>query len=126
VVLIRIATAVYRVAFTFFLTLIAWIFFRAASIESAAHLLGQLFSPSLASNPAGWLRASGILTPVLYCLIAIAALVAIEWPQRDKKFALEFTSAPRSLRWVSYACIAAATLVLRYTGDSLDFIYFQF
>jgi len=30
------------------------------------------------------------------------------------------------VRWQAYASIAMLVLILRYTGEPLDFIYFQF
>jgi hypothetical protein len=57
---------------------------------------------------------------------AVAALLAIEWVQRDKKFALEVEGKPAAYRWLAYACIVGLVVSIRYTGSALDFIYFQF
>lgn len=123
---IRIPTIAFRVALTFGLTVIAWIFFRAANIASAGMLFRELFSPSLLHSPISILRDLGVLTAVLYSGLAIAALLTLEWLTRDKKFALELESAPGLVRWPAYAYVIALILALRYTGEALDFIYFQF
>ena len=116
----------FRIGLTFCLTMIAWIFFRAKGISTAGSMLGRLFSSTLVTNPISHLRTLGILTPVFFGGLAIVILVTLEWIQRDKKYALELDSIPRFVRWPAYASIMAFILVLRYTGESLDFIYFQF
>jgi alginate O-acetyltransferase complex protein AlgI len=123
---VRGVTIAFRVGLTFCLTLIAWIFFRAKGMASAWSLLGQLMSSTLIINPLSHLRTLGILTPVFYGGLAITTLVALEWIQRDKKYALAFDDRPRFVRWPAYASVVAFILVFRYTGASLDFIYFQF
>jgi D-alanyl-lipoteichoic acid acyltransferase DltB (MBOAT superfamily) len=125
--LIRVPTLALRIGGTFALILLAWIFFRARDIATAGHLLHELFSRSLLKSPAATLRNMGVLGSTLYSGLAIALLVTIEWFQRDKRYALEIDSTRAVLaRWPLYACIAAVILLFRYTGRSLDFIYFQF
>jgi alginate O-acetyltransferase complex protein AlgI len=124
--LVRSVTIAFRIGLTFCLMMVAWIFFRADDIASACLLVRRLMSGTLFSNPLSHLRALGILTPVLYGGICIAALVALEWIQRDKKYALEFDGRSRIFRWPAYASVAAFIFIFRYTGASLDFIYFQF
>jgi alginate O-acetyltransferase complex protein AlgI len=124
--LVRSATIAFRIGLTFCLIMIAWIFFRADDIASACFLVHRLMSGTLFINPISQLRALGILTQIFYGGISIAALVALEWIQRDKKYALEFNGRSRFIRWPAYASVAAFIFIFRYTGESLDFIYFQF
>lgn len=127
VALIRVPTIAFRMALTFTLIVIAWVFFRAANVATAWSMLRELFSASLFSNPATELRALGVLSPVGYGGIAIALLLGMEWLSRGKLYALEFDDKkPALLRWPAYASVFALILVLRYTGAALDFIYFQF
>ncbi len=124
--LVRIPTLALRIGGTFTLILIAWIFFRARNIATAGTLLGEMLSSSLFTSPAATLRSLGLLGGTVYSGLAIALLVAIEWVQRDKRYALDFETRPALLRWPVYACLAMVILLFRYTGRSLDFIYFQF
>ena len=125
--LIRVPTLALRIGGTFALILLAWVFFRARDIATAGHLLRELFSRSLFTSPAATLRDMGVLGSTLYSGLAIAMLVIIEWFQRDKRYALEIDGKrPVLARWPLYACVAGVILLFRYTGRSLDFIYFQF
>ncbi|MEP7244630.1 MAG: MBOAT family O-acyltransferase, partial [Gammaproteobacteria bacterium] len=123
---IRIPTVLFRVGLTFCLTVVAWIFFRAANVSVAWSLIEQLFSASLFTSPAATLREYGVLSPVMYGGIGIVVLLGLEWLQRGKPHALYFEERPWLVRWPAYAAVAALILALRYTGESLDFIYFQF
>lgn len=123
---IRVPTIAFRVALTFSLILIAWVFFRAANISTAWSMLTQIFSSSVLTSPVSGLRELGVLTSVFYGGIAIAALLTLEWFQRDKLYALDFDGRSPVVRWPAYASVCALILVLRYTGAALDFIYFQF
>jgi alginate O-acetyltransferase complex protein AlgI len=123
---IRVPTVLFRVGVTFSLTVIAWIFFRAANITTAFTMLRELFSASLFTSPVTALRDFGVLSTVIYAGLGICFLLGLEWFQRDKRHALEFETQPLFVRWPAYAGVAALVLVLRYTGESLDFIYFQF
>jgi D-alanyl-lipoteichoic acid acyltransferase DltB (MBOAT superfamily) len=124
--LIRIPTVALRIGLTFTLTVIAWIFFRAVNVSSAWRLLHQVASGSLFTNPAPVLRSLHILSVTSYAALAIAFLLGLEWVQRDKKYALDFTDRPAIVGWPVYATVCVLALLFRYTGASLDFIYFQF
>jgi alginate O-acetyltransferase complex protein AlgI len=120
------ATVVFRMVLTFFLTMMAWIFFRAEDIESAWLFVHRIMSGSLFTSPISQLQAMGVLTQVFYGGVCVVALVALEWIQRHKQHALDFDDRPRYMRWPAYASVAVFIFIFRYTGGSLDFIYFQF
>jgi hypothetical protein len=111
---------------TFALVLVAWIFFRAESVSKAMDFLGAIFSRSLFTSPLPALRVHDMVWPATLAGFAIVALVAIEWWQRDKKFALEVEQRAITYRWFAYVAVAGLIVSLRYTGSALDFIYFQF
>lgn len=123
---VRHAVALLRTLRTFFLVMVAWIFFRAEDIPKALDFLRSIFSASLFSSPFATLRSLDTLGSAVIACAAIAALLALEWVQRDKRFALEIESRPTAYRWLAYACIIGMIVTLRYTGSALDFIYFQF
>lgn len=107
---------------TFFLTVIAWIFFRAESITHALQYLSIVFSKTLFKIPSFYKdEASRLL------FIFLIIFVLIEWLGRDAKFALEKFALrwPKVLRWVFYLTIAFI-IILYSGGKEQEFIYFQF
>jgi alginate O-acetyltransferase complex protein AlgI len=106
-----------QMSLTFFLTLIAWMFFRADSITDAFILLKQMFNASLFTTPE--------LIPRL-TLISVVLFLGMEWLQREKQHALEFTGLkiPRVLRWSLYS--ALVYIIFIFGGKEQEFIYFQF
>jgi alginate O-acetyltransferase complex protein AlgI len=123
---VRVPTIGLRILVTFALTVLAWIFFRSPTISGAWNVLGEIASPSLFSSPVSVLRSMGLLTTVACAGLAISFLLAMEWWQRDKKYALELGERAALLTWPACALVFVITLFFRYTGASLDFIYFQF
>jgi alginate O-acetyltransferase complex protein AlgI len=123
---VRAPTIALRMLLTFALTVVAWIFFRSPTITGAWRALREIASPSLLVSPVAGLRSLGLLTTVAYAGLAIAFLLAMEWWQRDKKYALELGERAALLTWPACALVLVITLLFRYTGASLDFIYFQF
>ncbi len=102
---------------TFFITLIAWIFFRAKSLHEAVHYIGRIFSMSLFSQ-------SEVFPTKIIVLIILFILT--EWLQREKQHALQFDKIilPKILRWAIYYGIVI--LIIEFGGIQQQFIYFQF
>jgi len=109
------------IGFTFFLTVIAWVFFRADTLTEAVHYLNLMFSSSFFSMPS-------FITPkafMLYTTILICLFIAVEWVQRDKKFGLSIENLSRPSRWVIYTIVFGVIITFGQFGGS-EFIYFQF
>ena len=108
-----------QIALTFFLTVIGWIIFRAESMTQAVDFLTAMVSNRFFDASA--------LHEVTYMCFGIA-LLAVEWLQRDKQHALQFSDAKpfnhRLIRWGVYYIILL--LIAKYAGSSQTFIYFQF
>jgi len=105
-----------QMAFTFFITLIAWVFFRADSVAHAFSYLYNMFDTSLFSEIE--VLPSTILTLVLF-------FIATEWLGRNGQYAIEnidFMKKP--MRWAFY--ILLIILMFSFTGEEQQFIYFQF
>lgn len=103
---------------TFSLTVFAWIFFRADTVQKAFEYIGRMFGEGLFSAP--------LKVPVLVPLV-ISLLLVTEWLQRDKRHGLQFslsTRVPQLARWSIYT--ALFLMVLAFLGKSNSFIYFQF
>jgi alginate O-acetyltransferase complex protein AlgI len=106
-----------QMSLTFFLTLIAWVFFRADTLSDAFAYLRKMFSATLFAEPD--------LVPVR-TLIAVSLFLAIEWAQRTKQHGLEFRNLKisRTIRWTLYCAIVFIIFV--FGGKEQEFIYFQF
>ncbi len=98
----------------FAVTVVAWVFFRANSLEHAFAYLAGLFSPSLLSTP------SLPRTQLAW----VGLFVGFEWIQRRRRHGLEVHDWPRTLRWLLYWAAGFSVLTF-YSGEN-PFIYFQF
>jgi len=109
----------FQILFTFFLTVIAWIFFRSENISEAFSYLGRMFSSSLFSKPE--------VLPV-QLLITIILFMLVEWIQRKQQHALVFASRPalKPVRWLFYLGLLAVIFFLGNFDSGYEFIYFQF
>ena len=67
-----------QISVTFFITLIAWVFFRAENVAQAFSYLGHMFSLSLFTIPG----RRGVIPLILI-------LIVVEWIQRKKQHGLE-------------------------------------
>ncbi|WP_417370871.1 MBOAT family O-acyltransferase [Gelidibacter japonicus] len=105
-----------QMSFTFFLTIIAWVFFRADSVSHAMSYLQNTFSSSLFSE---------IEIFPTTILVLVLLFIVTEWLGRSGEYAIEkvdFMSKP--VRWGFY--ILLIVLMFSYTGEKQQFIYFQF
>lgn len=107
-----------NIGVTFFLTVIAWIFFRSESLAQAFTIVGRIFSSSLFSVPT-------VIASVT--LFYISVLLAVEWIQREHQHALYFgnTKIPLWGRLIIYYVLFFAIMSLG-AGGGQNFIYFQF
>lgn len=102
---------------TFFITLIAWVFFRAESLTHAFEYLDGMFSASLFSVPE---------TLPSKLLLIITMFITVEWLQREKQHAMQLDGLriPALVRWPMYYVIVL--LVIGFGGEQQEFIYFAF
>ena len=109
----------FQMALTFFLVVIGWIIFRAETMTQAVEYLSAMFTNK-------FFDASMLYGKDCLCLGLI--LLFIEWLQRDKQHALQFTNTKpfnlRPVRWGIYYLILIVITI--YAGSSQTFIYFQF
>lgn len=106
---------VLQIGTTFFLTLIAWVFFRSENISQSFAYLGQMFSRSLFELPSGAFKTN---------FIFVVILLVVEWIQRDKLHPLQFQKLPVYVRWLAYYTLVF--FILNKGGHQESFIYFQF
>ena len=107
----------FQMLMTFFITLIAWVFFRAENIEHAWSYILGIFSSSLFSLPE-------ILPTQILMLIVVFLLV--EWIGRKEQYAIEYLGLkwPKTITWSMYYLIILA--IFYFMGEEQQFIYFQF
>jgi alginate O-acetyltransferase complex protein AlgI len=106
---------------TFTLTVFAWIFFRASTVEHAFQYISGIFSHSLMTAPdfPGMGRA--------WLILAVTGVfVFIEWLGREQQYAIAQLGFKWSkpLRWAVYYSIILA--IIYFAGKEQQFIYFQF
>lgn len=108
---------VFGIGTTFFMTLIAWVFFRSESVNQAVQYIGTIFSLSLFSAP----DVFPIDTFVLIILFVLS-----EWVQRNKQHVLQFDkgTVPGFVQWGIYYVIIS--VIIYFGGNEQPFIYFQF
>ncbi|MCK5856228.1 MAG: MBOAT family protein, partial [Bacteroidales bacterium] len=110
-----------QIGFTFSLTIVAWIFFRAENISHALSYLSTIFSKSFFSIP----QFAEILI-AFYTIILIVIFVIIEWIGRNEQYALAKIALDWKMpyRYALYYSIIFA--IFLFMGKSQQFIYFQF
>jgi D-alanyl-lipoteichoic acid acyltransferase DltB (MBOAT superfamily) len=113
----------FSIILTFSLTVFAWIFFRASSLEHAFQYIKGMLNLSLFSMP-----EFDITIQFLSTLLFICVLIVVEWLNREKQFALEYkvnySSGFSFVRIVAYMGIIFSIFV--FGGGNQEFIYFQF
>lgn len=110
----------FSILLTFALTVLCWVFFRAASILDALHFLKKICSGSLFTTPE-------ITSKSLLIIVLVVIFIVVEWLGRENKYALEKLHAKWSkpLRWSIYAFIVFCIGMYMQTSET-TFIYFQF
>ncbi len=106
------------IAKTFGLTVFAWIFFRAESLEHAINYISIIFSSSLLTVPTEQKK-------VMFVLLSIFILV--EWLGREQQYAIARIGLnwPKPVRYFLYYSLTIAILFF-IKEEQQEFIYFQF
>ena len=109
--------------FTFFLTVLAWVFFRADNISHAIQYIVGLFSGLFENR--NYHKTYSLLYDFSPALILIMiAFILIEWRGRHTEFAINTLTKYRVLNIVF--CYAILFLLFIFSGKPQEFIYFQF
>ncbi len=110
-----------QIVLTFFLTNLAWVFFRSPSIKYAFGYLNRMFTKSFISFP----KLIEPKSKMVYTLFMIIILVLAEWSQRDKEHALQIEKLHKTVRWGIYFSLF---MLIFFFGvfEETQFIYFQF
>lgn len=112
----------FQMTLTFCLAVFGWIIFRAESMTQAIDYFGHMFTNPFISKGMRFGEAT------IWCIL----FLMIEWVQRDKQHALQFTNTKpfnyRVVRWAIYLVIIGMSYVayMERFYDNSPFIYFQF
>lgn len=111
---------VLSIQITFFLTVLAWIFFRADSVEHGLDFLFGIISPTFFELPE-------IPRASIFVLILIFVFIIVEWSGREEQYAIEKIGIkwPRPVRWAFYSLLIFMLGMYMQTNNT-TFIYFQF
>ena len=115
--------------FTFFLVMIAWVFFRAESVQKAVYIVFHMFTKF---NP--WIFVSGELYSLgikeeewgLLLLSGIVMIVVALLHERKISIRDYFIKRPLFFRWAVLLCLIFLILITGVYGpgyDSAQFIY---
>lgn len=110
---------IFQMGITFFITLIAWVFFRAESIDKAIMYIEGIFSKSLFSIPEA---------DFIQIILILIVFILVEWIQREKQHVLQFGGhvfLSRAIRWSVYVSVIFSIYFLG-NFNTHTFIYFQF
>lgn len=105
-----------QMTITFFITLIAWVFFRADNVTVAFSYTINIFTSKLFTIPE--------IFP--FTIIGLLSLfVFIEWLGRSGEYAIEKIDVMKKpIRWSFYMLLII--IIFMFTGEQQEFIYFQF
>jgi alginate O-acetyltransferase complex protein AlgI len=111
-----------NIAITYFLVVIAWVFFRSQSLTQAMRIISEIFSVSIFTIPTFENERKSVII-----LLLILFFMLIEWLGKSDKYALEnlFMTSPRKYRWTFYSLLIFL-IGMFMTTDHTPFIYFQF
>lgn len=108
-----------QMALTFFFAVIGWIIFRAENMQQAYDFLSRMFTTMFDDVNIKYGKAL-----LLYGI----ALLAVEWIQRDKEHALQFSNNRLFnlcwVRWIIYYILIS--FIVHNIANEQTFIYFQF
>lgn len=114
---------------TFNLVVLAWVFFRAASVSQALWILGHLGRGPWWGHPDASAFPLGILpfraSQLRLALTLILAMEAIQWAASLRGATERWLRLPEWVRWPAYYTLIVCILLLGDLG-ARTFIYFQF
>lgn len=108
------------IVFTFSLTVLAWVFFRAENLDHAFNYLAGIFHATLFQRPE-------ILPLGLFCLII--GFVIMEWLHRNQEHGLQkFEHSHRVYKYMDLLLIFVIvwSIIIWNAQKEVEFIYFQF
>jgi quinol-cytochrome oxidoreductase complex cytochrome b subunit len=112
---------IFSMGITLLLTVFAFIFFRAKSVNAAFAYIEKIFSGSFLNVP-NIENISRIGIGSIF--LSIPVLIIIEWINRKEEYSSKKQSKYKTVRWLIYSIITL--MILELAGQEQGFIYFQF
>lgn len=110
-----------RILLTFFFVCLAWVFFRAASISDAFHIIVAISSTTF-SEVVTLAERADVMLPVFLTIV----LFTMDGASRTRPLEDTVAALPQPLRWLLYTAAFWAIVVSAVFGVQQQFIYFQF
>lgn len=106
---------------TFGLICLAWVAFRANTLEDTVTVYKSIFSASLFEMPALYNVRTMSISALCVCIMLV-----MEWYNRNKQYGLELdTRLPKVMRYALYYGVIGLLIKFAPIGEG-EFIYFQF
>jgi alginate O-acetyltransferase complex protein AlgI len=109
---------IFQIGFTFALTCLAWVFFRADSIRDAASYIANIFTTDFIPHNFYYFH------PII--ITQLFVFVGFEWIQRRHEHPLHISKLPTVVRWIIYQVLVLICLYSANFHEASEFIYFQF
>lgn len=106
---------------TFNLVALAWIFFRACTLEEAWYITTHLLTDL---RPQFNFGVGLGLTPMLITAAGIVLVEGVQWAHRQGRLPID--TAPVWVRWAGYYGVVLLVVLLGMIHSTAQFIYFQF
>ena len=108
----------FQMSLTFFLTLFAWIFFRAENLTQAFNYISRIFTEEFIGSKIA-------ISITLYGIIIL--FLILEWIGRRSKYAIErMYSHNRTFNYLLYITLMILIYLFGNFDSNYEFIYFQF
>jgi len=122
------------VALTFFMVVLAWVFFRASSLGAAAHMLEAMFgagnAPTLATKDENWRRGALLIllfAGVVWCMPNVCEIFRREQPVLESgriENPGRIAWRPSTQWWLASGLLLASGILTFHRNS--PFLYFQF
>jgi D-alanyl-lipoteichoic acid acyltransferase DltB (MBOAT superfamily) len=108
----------FQMLITFFLTSLAWVYFRSQTIGQANDYLFRMFTMQSGNSAMSWVSK--------FFLLLLLSFVLVEWLNREKHHGLEISNLPKWIRWIAYLLVFGVIIFMGNLKSNYEFIYFQF
>lgn len=107
---------VFQMATTFALVTVAWIFFRSETVYDAFNYISRIFTAPFFAH----------ITYPYTEFFLLCVFIVLEWINRNNQFVAYLQERRPSFQMAFQCFILLLIVCFRYTGEGVEFIYFQF
>lgn len=110
-----------NILITFFITVIAWVFFRSENISNAFEYISLIFNQNIFNIP-----DITILKHSFYLLLLLFFFNLVEWLGKNNQYAIEYLFINSKIMRRLFYCFIIFLIGIYMQTDEIPFIYFQF